>query len=584
MTYNQRNQYNLSRNIPEPIARQIRQECGFGCIVCGYPIYEYDHLDPEFHEANEHNPTAIGLLCPRCHSNKTRGIWSTDKFLEARKNPFARSNRILPLDFDLSASSEYIVKIGRSEFKNISSIIEIDDKTILSIRSPEEDNTPFQISARFFDRSNKLIGVIENNQWYAETTVFDMEIRGPRIVIRSDMGAIDLTLLLEPPNRIVLERLNLSYNYKRISGPRNNVFTLESGITKVDLNDECKKYQNAPFWARIKGEKIYIGTESIIEFTNLAGHTELLPGFYELSIGNYEVSSKVSESLPNETDLLKISSTGTGGIGLNFRIPSEDGSSYFKFGSSQKRNSDCACGSGKKFKKCCLINLKILNNLFRNTRLVDLFQRASNDGTEIFFDFLSNKSSTSFHDSTKRCSIILDSLLEFDEIEIASRLSLIHKITEGFPIVGKHFYKDLRNWIVDELVDTIRQISIREELRLMGFSMENMTIKLFKELDATFSSCKTLQGSTGAIHLGAIKYLQFNYSAFTAEHSKWVLYDNLFEQKAPHSRALAIQLIELINKSNPYTSQGAKIALKECLSLLDNDSPGSYAEILAFLG
>ena len=33
-----------SRNMPLPIQREVRQRCGFGCVVCGLPLYEYDHL------------------------------------------------------------------------------------------------------------------------------------------------------------------------------------------------------------------------------------------------------------------------------------------------------------------------------------------------------------------------------------------------------------------------------------------------------------------------------------------------------------------------------------------------------------
>jgi 5-methylcytosine-specific restriction endonuclease McrA len=32
--------------IPEGVKREVRQRCGFGCVICGLPIYEYDHLVP----------------------------------------------------------------------------------------------------------------------------------------------------------------------------------------------------------------------------------------------------------------------------------------------------------------------------------------------------------------------------------------------------------------------------------------------------------------------------------------------------------------------------------------------------------
>jgi hypothetical protein len=36
--------------IPLPVKRLVRQQCAFGCVLCGLPLYEYDHIVP-YHEA-----------------------------------------------------------------------------------------------------------------------------------------------------------------------------------------------------------------------------------------------------------------------------------------------------------------------------------------------------------------------------------------------------------------------------------------------------------------------------------------------------------------------------------------------------
>lgn len=43
-----KNQHGLSRNISEDIKQEVRKKSGFGCIICGLGIYEYEHIDPEF--------------------------------------------------------------------------------------------------------------------------------------------------------------------------------------------------------------------------------------------------------------------------------------------------------------------------------------------------------------------------------------------------------------------------------------------------------------------------------------------------------------------------------------------------------
>lgn len=61
-----------SRHIPEAVKREVRQRCGFGCVICGLPLYEYDHIE-RFAEVDEHTANNITLLCGHHHGMKSRG-------------------------------------------------------------------------------------------------------------------------------------------------------------------------------------------------------------------------------------------------------------------------------------------------------------------------------------------------------------------------------------------------------------------------------------------------------------------------------------------------------------------------------
>lgn len=61
------NRHGLSRYIPPNIKRTIRKQCGFGCVVCGVAFSMYEHIDPEFCDAKEHDPNKMELLCGSCH-------------------------------------------------------------------------------------------------------------------------------------------------------------------------------------------------------------------------------------------------------------------------------------------------------------------------------------------------------------------------------------------------------------------------------------------------------------------------------------------------------------------------------------
>lgn len=124
------NIHGLSRDIPTDIKRQIRKECGFGCVCCGLAIATYEHIIPEFKDAKEHNPEKMAYLCGNCHDRVTRGIWSKEKVLEARKNPWCIINEKCHDSFDVSSTSPTIW-VGPNEIINIHNIVSINEEVIL---------------------------------------------------------------------------------------------------------------------------------------------------------------------------------------------------------------------------------------------------------------------------------------------------------------------------------------------------------------------------------------------------------------------------------------------------------------------
>jgi len=103
-----------SRNIPYPIQREIRQRCGFGCVVCGLPLYEYDHL---LGWANVHRHVAdeITLLCDRHHREKGSGLLPPSTVDGANRNPYnLRTGVSKPYDLHYSGDECEIVMGGNT--------------------------------------------------------------------------------------------------------------------------------------------------------------------------------------------------------------------------------------------------------------------------------------------------------------------------------------------------------------------------------------------------------------------------------------------------------------------------------------
>ena len=197
------NKYGLTDVIAAPVKREVRQRCGFGCVNCGNAIYQYEHLDPTFAEAKKHNPDHIVLLCGGCHDRVSRKILSKETIKLRSNNPICKQKGFSFGPFDLGLV-EPIVKIGTLTCKNVESLIQIDRESIFSIKKPECEGAPFRIDALLADRDGIEILKIKDNEWMTSTSNWDVEVVGPKITIRKNLGNITLILRTEAPHSLIV--------------------------------------------------------------------------------------------------------------------------------------------------------------------------------------------------------------------------------------------------------------------------------------------------------------------------------------------------------------------------------------------
>ncbi|MFV8448988.1 hypothetical protein ACNO65_02795, partial [Vibrio campbellii] len=89
MSKQKENKFGLKRYIPQDIKQQIRKEAGYGCVICGSMFCDYEHIEPEFNNAHEHNPDHMTLLCGLCHHHVTGRRKSKKTVWRAKEKPFA---------------------------------------------------------------------------------------------------------------------------------------------------------------------------------------------------------------------------------------------------------------------------------------------------------------------------------------------------------------------------------------------------------------------------------------------------------------------------------------------------------------
>ncbi|MCG5054499.1 MAG: HNH endonuclease [Myxococcales bacterium] len=204
-----------SRNIPQRMQREVRQRCGFGCVVCGMPLYEYDHL-LGWANVKRHAPDEITLLCRLHHHEKGTGLLPAEQVEEANRSPYnLRTGVSKTYDFHFSGK-ECQVLIGGNSFgatfsadPSILLPISIDDTPLLAFSFSQGRIGLF---LNLFDENNELILQIHDNQLVQSTSPWDIQMVGQNLVVREAHRKILVDIVFEPPHRIVISRGRLLRN------------------------------------------------------------------------------------------------------------------------------------------------------------------------------------------------------------------------------------------------------------------------------------------------------------------------------------------------------------------------------------
>jgi hypothetical protein len=273
-----KNKYGLSRHIPEEIKRIIRQNSKFACVVpnCRNAFFEYEHLNPEFHEALIHDPEKICLTCPthnpRIEGKNGKANFSKDQLFKFYEN--IKSTKVGPEirnnDFFYGFHSAPIIVIGKSKFIRIASIINIDGEDVFSF-SLNQSSNPFEPEIKFsgtFKKANgDLLFKIINNDWISTTDHWDLITTNGEITIYDNNRSVVFHAQKYPKeNTIVINQLELWYPPFHIYIENNELY-----VGRVSRDNSKKIYLNLN--ASIEGSKcgIFLGSKFLIEELNFYG-------------------------------------------------------------------------------------------------------------------------------------------------------------------------------------------------------------------------------------------------------------------------------------------------------------------------
>ncbi|MBI5374166.1 MAG: HNH endonuclease [Candidatus Schekmanbacteria bacterium] len=229
-----KNIHGLGRDIPEYIRRRVRQECGFGCVICGLAIAQYEHIDPPFSDATVHDPENIALLCGTCHDHVTRGIWSKEKILEARKTPKTFVQGYARDAFDFKAPFDLFV--GDNCFADVHCVIrKSTGDEWFSIEAPEDAEAPPLLSAKFFALNGQPELEIYQNEWRCSTGIWDLQVSGQTIEVRTESRKVMLRLKARPPHGLEIQYLKMVFQNTGISIDNDGTVLLSVDGTQIQM-------------------------------------------------------------------------------------------------------------------------------------------------------------------------------------------------------------------------------------------------------------------------------------------------------------------------------------------------------------
>jgi hypothetical protein len=197
------------------LMREVRQRCGFGCVICGRPIYEYDHIFG-WEKVKRHVASEITLLCDNHHREKTGGFLPNKRVIEADKTPFNIVNGVTAPHTLHYGGSKFSLVVGSYVFEGTDrgggaagQAIRIDGEPLFGVRL---EDGHFLLTLSVYDTKDNPVLLIADNELILNARAWDIEVVGSRITIREGKGNILFDIVFRPPSSVVVLRGRFLYN------------------------------------------------------------------------------------------------------------------------------------------------------------------------------------------------------------------------------------------------------------------------------------------------------------------------------------------------------------------------------------
>lgn len=210
------NKHGLSRTIPPDVRAEIRRRSKYGCVICRALPYDYEHFNPEFPEAHEHNPAGICLLCPMHHAEATRKRLSKSQ-VRAAYEKVQKTDDVHPAFYHPEITGSLRLGLGDALFEHMPAnacVLEYDGEQVLQVGYIQDEvfgGTRPSITGSIFDIKGVEMLRIEDNVVTFQAKDVDVRLESSVLKMSGSDGDPVFEMNLEPPDGVRFNRLRMCY-------------------------------------------------------------------------------------------------------------------------------------------------------------------------------------------------------------------------------------------------------------------------------------------------------------------------------------------------------------------------------------
>lgn len=199
------------RHISNATKRGVRKRCGFGCVFCGRPFYEYDHVVP-LSEGGTNDVDNITLLCHNHHGEKTRGLVSVEDVTAASGDPAnLKVGATSPMKI-LSGAQTMAVQLGENEFASPGGKfvpLMVDGVPMLGVEVIDDHAL---LHLLLVDASNQVVLRVFRSEIMISAQAWDVTWQQNWLEVRASARDVMLRAQFDPSGALNVEQAQLYYN------------------------------------------------------------------------------------------------------------------------------------------------------------------------------------------------------------------------------------------------------------------------------------------------------------------------------------------------------------------------------------